>query len=175
MLMNTRPDMPAIRGDHNPFHQEAILLPLLTRSVPFKFLAFVRWTSYACPHCHSVFRRDFWPQNGRVGCGGTVCRNCGQPFDDGSREWPQLTWGKKLRYFSPPGVQAVAGGGLFCIIFTFFTAPGDVIDWQFAVFLRLFFLSLVLVWSLGRFLFVLRSTRRFRDAALSPMSSNAQI
>jgi hypothetical protein len=171
--MNTRPDGPAIRDDHRPFNQAAILLPV-PRSVPFMFLAFVRWTRDACPQSHSAFRRDFWPQNVRLGCGGTVCRNCGQSFDDGSREWPQLTWSKKLRYFLPPGIQAVAGGGLFCIIFIFFIAPGDAIDWQFTVFLPLFFLSPVLIWSLGRFLFVLGSTRRFRDAAMSPMRSNAQ-
>jgi hypothetical protein len=175
MHTNTRPDMPAIRDDHGPFDQAAILLPALTRSAPFALLIFLRWTSYSCSHCHSMFRRDFWPQNVRLGCGSTICTKCGQPFDDGSREWPQLTWGKKLRYFLPPGIQALAGGGLFCIIFTFFIAPGNAIDWQFMVFLPLFFLSPVLIWSPGRFLFVLRSTRRFHEAAVSPMSSNAQI
>ena len=167
-------DVSALRDDHDPFILAAHLLPVLIGSPAFLALPFVRWTSYACPHCRSVFRRDFWPQNVRLGNGAATCKNCAKSFDDGSREWPQLTWGKKLRYFLPPGIQAVAGGGLFCVVFTFFIAPRDVVDWQVIVILPLVFLSPVLIWSLIRGYFVVRSIRRFRENEGSRLSLSVQ-
>jgi len=164
----------ALRDDHDPFVLAAHLLPVLIGSPAFLALPFVRWTSYACPHCRSVFRRDFWPQNVRLGNGAATCKDCGRSFDDGSREWQQLAWDKRLRYFLPPGMQAVAGGGLFCAVFTFFIAPKDVIDWRFVVILPLIFLSPVLIWSLVRGYFVIRSTRRFRENGVSGLSSSVQ-
>src|SRR5438552_1435589 len=125
-------------------------------------LAFVRWTSYACPHCQSVFRRDFWPANVRLGSGAIICPKCGNPFDDGAREWPQLTQGKKLRYFFPPGIQATGGVGLFCFVFSILIAPKDVVNWHSIAFLFTFFLSPVLIWSLIRYFFVARSIGRFQ-------------
>jgi hypothetical protein len=171
---DTANDVSALRNDNDPFILAAHLLPVLIASPAFLALPFVRWTSYSCPHCRSVFRRDFWPQNVRLGNGAAICKKCGQSFDEGSREWPQLPWGKKLRYFLPPGIQAVAGGGLFCVVFTFFIAPRDVIDWQFVVILPLTFLSPVLIWYLVRSYFVIRSTRRFWETGASGLSSSVQ-
>src|SRR5690348_5365865 len=78
----------ATRRDYNP---PAIVFPL----------GFLRWTSYSCPHCKHVFRRDFWPYNVGLGSGGRLCRHCGKVFVDGAREWPDLTLPKKLRFFFP--------------------------------------------------------------------------
>jgi hypothetical protein len=145
----------AIREDHNPFGVLG-LFPGYQR-----LLIFLRWTSYGCPHCSHIFRRDFWPANVRLGAGKHVCKKCGKVFNDCSREWPALIWSKKLRYFLPPGVQAVIGGGLFCAIFTLFIAPKDVVNWATGIMLFAFFLSPALLWSLLRSVFVVRSIRRF--------------
>jgi len=175
MTTNIRPDVPATRDDYSPFDQAAILLPVLAGSAPFIFLTFVRWTSYACPHCEAVFRRDFWPANVRLGNGIVVCKKCGASFDDGSREWPQLAWGKRLRYFLPPGIQAVAGGGLFCFVFTLFIAPAEVLHIPGVLFIFLFFLSPVLLWSLLRYFFVYRSIQRFQESTTTTLTSNVHI
>jgi hypothetical protein len=96
----------AVREDHNPLGVTAPLIsPLLT---------FLRWTTYSCPHCHSAFRRGFWPYNVRLGNGERACGKCERTFDDGAREWPQLRLAKKLRFYFPPLVLALAGGSLYC-------------------------------------------------------------
>jgi len=129
----------------------------------FAFLPLVRWTSLGCPHCNRIFRRDYWPQNVRLGSGERSCSGCSNAFDDGSREWPELSSSKKFRYFIPPGIQAVGGAGLFCVIFTLIIAPRDVVNFATGTLLFSFFLSPVLAWSLIRLLFVRRSIRRFED------------
>src|SRR6267378_1590259 len=141
---------PAIREDHNPLAFEGPL-------------AFLRWTTYSCPHCQGVFRRDFWPYNVRLGSGERMSKKCGKVFDDGSREWPDLAASRKLRYFLPPGIQALTGAGLFCVIFTLIIAPRDVVNFQTGSILVAVFLSPVLVWCLLRLPFVLRSVHRFKD------------
>src|SRR5579864_1725765 len=145
----------AIRQDHNPFFL-AWLYPGFA-----KFLVLLRWASYKCPNCSGVFRRDYWPENVRIGCGRRNCAHCGSQFDDGSREWPELTRGKKLRYFLPPGMQAIAGGGVFCATFTLLILPKDVINLGAGILLFTVFLSPVLVWSLLRLQCVFGSIRRY--------------
>jgi hypothetical protein len=109
----TKEESASVREDHNPF----ILAPFVVGGEA-SFLIFCRWTDYRYPHCHHVFRREFWPDNVRLGSAERLCKYCGKIFDDGSREWPVLALGKRLRYFLPPGMLAAAGGGLFCAIFT---------------------------------------------------------
>jgi hypothetical protein len=74
----------AIREDHDPFD--------ILRSAPtfLQLFGFVHWSTYRCPHCSVVFRTDYWPDSVRLGCGERACRQCGNVFDDGTREWPQL-------------------------------------------------------------------------------------
>ena len=133
----------AIRADHDPF-------PL-------------RWTSYACPHCKSVFRRDFWPENVRLGNPERICKGCGKPFDDGAREWPELKLSRKLRFLFPPGVQAMTGGFLFCAIFALVIAPKDVVNPIVIGVVSGVSLLPTLLWCSIRFLSVLRSTDRFEN------------
>jgi hypothetical protein len=144
-------------------HDLVVLFGLHFFSPFFAFLPFVCWTSLACPHCDRVFRRDYWPQNVRLGNGERICGECGNAFDDGSREWPGLAFGKKFRYFIPPGIQAVGGAGLFWAVFALIIAPRDVVNFSVGILLFAFFLSPVLAWSLIRLVFVLRSIRRFED------------
>jgi hypothetical protein len=148
---------PAIRKDHDDFAMTGLV------GGPWHAFAFLRWTSYACPHCDGVFRRDYWPQNVRLGSGEQVCRKCGKAFDDGAREWPELRLNKKVRYFIPPGMQAVAGACLFCAIFTLIIAPRNVVNIFSAILVVGVFLSPVLVWCLIRWIIVHRSVQRFRN------------
>jgi len=152
---------PAIREDQDPFATVGLFGGLA------HFLIFLRWTSYACPHCQGVFRRDFWPHDVRLGNPTRICRKCGIPFDDGSREWPELRIAQRLRFFLPPGVQATGGALLFCAIFTLFIAPGDVVDLLAGTVVVLIFLSPILVWCLARLLWVLRSKNRFKNDPFS--------
>ena len=139
----------AIREDHNPF---VLVLGL------FRFL---RWTSYSCPFCHAVFRRDFWPYNVRLGDGRRECKSCGRVFDDGAREWPELPLTKKLRFYFPPLVLAIAGGFLFCGVFTLCIAPRDERNWLVGGIVIGACLTPLFLWSLIRLLWISRSNRRY--------------
>jgi hypothetical protein len=160
---------PAIRLDHDPFLFRAMPLPGLPRTVsPLPFLAFLRWTSYECPHCHGVFRRNFWPYNVRLGSGERICRKCGKPFDDGSREWLELRFAQKLRFLLPPGILAMTGSLLFCAVFTLFIAPRNVVNWHIGALIIGVALSPTVLWILVRLLLVYRSLQRY-EADLSSM------
>jgi hypothetical protein len=153
-------DLPsATREDHDLL----VLFGLHFLSPFFAFLPLLRWTSFSCPHCNGVFRRDYWPQNVRLGSGERTCKRCSKTFDEGAREWPELALNRKLRYFVPPGIQAVAGAGLFCAIFALVIAPRNVVNPLTGILVVAFFLSPVLVWCLIRWVFVLRSIQRFRN------------
>jgi hypothetical protein len=147
----------AIREDHDPF----AILGLFGGFG--RFLFFFRWTSYACPHCLGVFRRDFWPHNVRLGNPEHICKKCGIPFDDGSREWPELRLAQRLRFFLPPGIQAMGGSLLFCGIFTLFIAPRDVVNLSAGTVVVLISLSPTLIWCAMRLVWILRSKNRFEN------------
>ena len=153
----------AIRIDHDPF----VLPPAEIPGVPIRSVSrlslfvFLRWTSYACPHCKFAFRRDFWPENIRLGNSERICKECGKPFDDGAREWPELKLSRKLRFLFPPGVQVMTGGFLFCAIFTLVIAPKDVVNPIVIAVVSGVSLLPTLLWCSIRFLSVLRSTDRF--------------
>jgi hypothetical protein len=147
---------PAIREDHDH-------LGVMLHAGWLGPLAFLRWTSYCCPHCHSAFRRDFWPHNVRLGTGERICRNCAQVFDDGSREWPELRFVQKLRFLLPPGILAMTGAILFCAIFTLCIAPSDVVNWRIGVIIIGSAFSPTVLWLLVRLLPVFRSRRRYEN------------
>jgi len=147
----------ALREDHNP--PFLFLLPPALRL----FLVFVRWTSYRCPFCHAVFRRDFWPYNVRLGDGQRPCNSCGRLFDDGAREWPELALAKKLRFYFPPLVLALAASSLFCGIFMLCIAPLDVLSWTMGIVVIGACLSPLALWSLVRLVWVSRSSRRYAE------------
>jgi hypothetical protein len=149
----------AIRKDRDLL----VLFGLHFVSPYFAFLPFVRWTTFLCPHCDTVFRRDYWPSNVRLGSGERVCFGCGKSFDDGSREWPELGFGQKLRFYLPPGIQAMTGGLLFCAIFMLIIAPRDVLTSPTVLVVVSVFLSPVFVWCLVRLLWVQRSKHRFEN------------
>lgn len=110
---------PAIREENSPFGLAALF------PGPQKLLGFVRWTSCCCPHCGEVFRRDFWPEKLQMGNGERLCSGCGQCFDDGSREWPELTAGQKVRVFVPPLLIGIWGGFALAGIIVYFAGPRD--------------------------------------------------
>ena len=131
-----------------------------------------RWTSSACPWCRHVFRRDFWPNNVRLGSGERICRHCREPFDDGAREWPELTISKKLRFFFPPLLLGVCGGFELAPIVLFFTLPRDEHIGPLVIVSSLIIGAvLVLVWSPLRLIWVLRSTKRYNKELLASRTS----
>jgi len=149
----------AVRKDRDLF----ALIGLHLLSPYFSFLALLRWTSYCCPHCNGVFRRDYWPHNVRLGNGERMCRHCAKVFDDCSREWPELGRTGKLRFFLPPGIIAITGGFLLCGIVTLFIAPRNVVNWAIGIIIVLISLSPTIVWCLFRLIWVLRSIRRHEN------------
>src|SRR5258708_18842210 len=82
-------------------------------------------TSYTCPHCGHVLYVDFWSQNVRLGPGIRKCTQCGESYDDGSREWPQLPFNQKLRYCFPPVVIGICGGIVLAAIAVLFLPQPD--------------------------------------------------
>jgi hypothetical protein len=145
----------AIREDNNSFPY-AGFLPGYGR-----LLLFLRWTSYACPHCHKVFRRDFWPGNVRLGSGERTCAKCGNVFDDGSREWMDLGIRGKIRIFCPPLLCGIWGGFAVAGGVSYFAFPRDEHSLFVGVFAFLVGIVPVLLCSPYHVIAVLRSNRRY--------------
>jgi hypothetical protein len=132
-----------LRLEVTPLGAAAVLLPVLTQSMPFLTLAFERWTSCACPSCEAAPRRDFCPANVRFGNSIVDCKKCGVSFDDGPREWPQQE-----------------------------AAPEEVPNVPSVLLISFSLLSHVLFWSLLRHFFVHRSIHRFQESTTPTASSN---
>jgi hypothetical protein len=116
----------AIRKDYDPFLLETYVSP----GAPCfrKFLSplgFIRWTTFSCPHCLQVFRRDYLPHNVRLGDGERICSKCGKFFDDGSREWPELGASQKLRFLCPTPLIGILAGLLICCVITLAIVPRE--------------------------------------------------
>jgi hypothetical protein len=156
----------AIREDNNPFSIAGLFG--LTR-----FFIFVRWTSYCCPHCHHVFRRDFWPNNVRLGSGERTCMNCCKVFDDGSREWPELSLAKKLRFLFPPLLIGISGALPAAAIFSVFLTPWDEHSWGLVIIIFGLSLIPVVVWGLLRLIWIFRSRHRY-ETRMSSMHGTSQ-
>jgi hypothetical protein len=152
----------AIREDHNPVALLGLFGPLPLR--PFLFL---RWTSYTCPHCGHVFRRDFWPNKLKLGSGKRICRQCCKVFDDGTREWPELTLAKKFRFLFPPLLIGICGGLELANILTFFITPRDEHSLPLVVVMSLAIAFVILlVWFPVRLIWILRSNTRYKGELL---------
>jgi hypothetical protein len=149
----------AIHEDQNPFGLFGFLPSYL------RLLIFLRWTAYKCPHCGHVFRRDFWSANFWLGPGDRICKNCGDIFDDGSREWPELSMARKFRIFFPPLLVGISGGFMLAGVLTLFL---PVPDWRVVLFASVIALLPALLWSLIRLPWVIRSIHRYNGAVLTP-------
>src|SRR5580704_15240964 len=84
---------------------------------------YVRWTSYRCPYCGARFRTDYIPRKVILGHGERTCSGCGKVFDDGSREWPELTTSERIRYLVPVPMVGVIAGCLLCVAIPLFQRP----------------------------------------------------
>jgi hypothetical protein len=156
----------ADKSDNNPFVLNPFVLLALATTEPF--LGFIRWTSYSCPHCHHVFRSDFWPNNVKLGRGERTCNNCCKLCDDGSREWPELGLVRKLRVFFPPLLLGIWIGFSLAGIFAFLMPARDGHGLGIAVFAVLFGLMPVISTCPVRLIWVLRSNRRYEIAHSGP-------
>jgi hypothetical protein len=152
---------PAIRKDRDLL----VLFGLHFLSPFFAFLPLLRWTSFSCPHCNRVFRRDYWPSNVRLGSGERTCPQCARVFDDGSREWPELRLASKLRFLFPPLLSGISGGLLVAAILSFFITPRDEHSWLVVVMVSAFGLIPAMVWFLARMIWVVRSKNRYETGA----------
>jgi len=152
---------PATRKDRDLL----VLFGLHFFSPYFAFLPFVRWTTFSCPHCDAVFRRDYWPRNVRLGSGERICPQCARVFDDGSREWPELGLASKLRFLFPPLLSGISGGFLVAAILSLFITPRDEHSWLVVVMVSAFALVPVMVWCLARMIWVVRSRNRYETGA----------
>jgi hypothetical protein len=158
--------LPAIRKDQNPFAIGHLFGGIWGASI-----IFLRWTSYGCPYCENIFRRDYWQYNVHLGSGGRLCLNCGKVFDDGTREWPDLTLGRKFRFLFPPLPRAIFGGFLLAGILSPFFTPWDEHSLFVVVFAMTVGLIPLLVCSLVRLPWVLRSNRRYRELRVQLINS----
>ena len=147
-----RPFPSAIRKDNNSFASIGLLGPM-------RPLALLRWTSYSCPHCGYVLWRDFWPNKVRLGKGERICPRCSNVLDDGSREWPELSFGSKLHFFLPSLFVGIWGGLSLAGFGSLFTGPRDEHSWPVALVLVLFPLVL---WCPARLIWVFRSKSRYK-------------
>lgn len=144
----------AIRKDWDPF--------------PWSRFGFVRWTVYKCPLCRKIFKIAWGPESVLLGPGQRVCNGCGAVFEDGSREWPNLTRGEKQQYLFPVSVIGVFGGLLVVCIVTLlfpFVLPdaGGSVNWKVAAAFAIFAVVLFGFWFLSRCLEISRSRGRHRQ------------
>jgi hypothetical protein len=145
----------AVRQDHDPFIGA-------WRFQSFaKLLFLLRWTSYQCPSCGSVFRRDFWLRNFRLGPGLRICTHCRSQFDDGSREWPELPLASRLRLFLPPLVVGIWGGFVFAAVASLYIGPRDEHSWGVVFLVSAVGLIPVLAWSPVALMRVIYSIHRY--------------
>ena len=105
----------AIRSDREP-------LKLLARIGIGALFAFARWSDFGCPHCGATFQKTYLPNEVRLGQGKRICTSCAGAFDDGSREWRQLSSDEKIRYILPTPIMGVIGGVIVCTTLAFFLA-----------------------------------------------------
>jgi len=115
-------------------------------------------TSYRCPHCGHLLHADFWSGNVRLGPGIRRCTQCGQEYDDGSREWPQLSFGKKLRFCCPPILAGISGGMVLAAVLVLFLPQPD---WRLTVAGLLLAVTPVFLFFLVRLPWVFLSIRRY--------------
>jgi hypothetical protein len=119
-------------------------------------------TGFRCPHCGFLWRADFWTGNVRLGPGRRRCAQCGEDYDDGSREWPELPLRSKFRYCCPPIVAAICGGIAFAAVFTLFL---PVPDWRMTAMGLLFACFPIFLFFLVRPPWVLLSIHRYNKSA----------
>lgn len=127
------------------------------------FYGFVRFlgvpaTSYRCPHCGHLLRADFWSGNVRLGSGVRRCAQCGEEYGDGSREWPELSLGNKLRYCCPPILAGISGGIVCAAVLVLFQPQPD---WRVTVAGLLIALFPLFLFFLVRLPWILLSIRRY--------------
>jgi len=135
------PSLPAFRENHNLFKFSSGLLLLL------------QWTDHRCPHCRTVFRRTYFPDVVFLGYEERTCSRCGNVFADGSREWPDLRQGQKIRYLVPPVIAGLAAGVVLCGVLTLLLMPRTVGNWAtvptvLVVLLGIFALSAIVLWAI---------------------------
>ena len=99
--------MPAVREDHDP-------LKWLAGIGTGTLLAFIRWSDFRCPYCGEVFRRTYLPSGVMLGSGERTCPTCGKVFDDGFREWPELSFDQKVQHVLPVPIMG-DHWGLSCV------------------------------------------------------------
>ena len=124
-------------GAPAPHSRNATGLPLVKREYKIgpatymdPFYGIVRFlsipaTSFRCPHCGHLLRADFWSGNVRLGPGVRRCAQCAGEYDDGSREWPQLPLGSKLRFCCPPILVGISGGIVVAAVLVLFLRQPD--------------------------------------------------
>lgn len=150
----------AIREDHDPF--------ALGVGFGGGFLfAFLRWSNFRCPHCRSVFRRTYLPSEVRLGRGTCRCSSCGREFDNGSREWPELSQGDRLRYLLPAPVMGMVVGLVVCsalVAITSLEVPGGIhINWGVAWITGLFCAGIAICVDVPRLWRIRQSLKRIHN------------
>ena len=115
-------------------------------------------TSYRCPHCGHLLRADFWSGNVRLGPGVRRCAQCAGEYDDGSREWPELSLGNKLRFCCPPILAGVSGGIVVAAVLVLFLRQPD---WRVTAAGLVIALFPLFLFFLVRLPWILLSIRRY--------------
>jgi predicted RNA-binding Zn-ribbon protein involved in translation (DUF1610 family) len=87
----------------------------------------IRYTKRVCPYCGHAFGIIFDRSAIRLGTGTRVCDDCGEVFNDGSVEWPELALDQKRRFLFG-GLRWLAfciGGPMLMVIFSGIGHPED--------------------------------------------------
>jgi|ERR1700722_2619077 len=97
----------ALKTDFDPFRAFGIgTIALLLR--------IIRCSVYRCPYCRWIVKATWGPTNSLLGTGDRICWHCGNPFWDGSNEWPEMS-GEDQRLFLLP-ITIIGFIGAFVLI-----------------------------------------------------------
>ena len=145
----------AIRRDHDPFK-------FLAGIGVGTLLAFLRWSNLQCPHCRRVFRRTYLPNEVRIGEGERMCPHCGRAFDDGSREWRELSRREQIRFLLPTPIMGILGALIVCSTLAIFASLelGAKLNWRFLQLLVLCCMAIVICYAASRLPHIWRSLGR---------------
>jgi hypothetical protein len=122
-------------------------------------MLYIRYYNFSCSHCGRGYGGSLSPF--QLGTGRRRCKNCNTVFNDGSREWPELTKMQKFEYVFPTTVLGYMGAFLI-VIGTAYWIGSDLHEKLFLVELMLFLMGLPWVpYFIGRARRIRQSVERF--------------
>jgi hypothetical protein len=120
----------------------------------------IRYYSFKCPRCG----QEYTNRMSRIllGTGKRRCRTCEEVFNDGCKEWPELTRSEKFDYFLPTTTLGFVAGALIMAAIAIYISKDDLTSaFSIAGFILLMFAAPWIPFFLLQWRHVPKSKARF--------------